>query len=139
MIETYLRNLSKEDYTQLRKVAFVAKDSLLPLCKQKDPKHNGFQPLFSFAMAVISVDKELTEQEYRLMSDVLGVRKDQVKMMFGLYQNPNTKLSYYFGSGINDDNYHIALLFASAFAVVDGSPTDEELTFIYKCIASMVK
>ena len=118
------------DYETLVDLAKEAVKRLMPYCKKVDPDHNGNYMLTSLVLSAIGADGVLTALESKMLADVLGLDKDGIQKLIGMYDSKMPELANYFADNMGEDTKADAIMLITTIASVDEKICKEETTFI---------
>lgn len=120
------------DYEVLVDLAKEAVLRLMPHCKAVDPQHNGNYMLLSLLLTAIGADGKLTPLESKMLGDVMGLERDAIQKMIGMYDSKMPELADYFADNMGTDTKADAIMLITVFAAVDEKICKEETALIRK-------
>lgn len=120
------------DYATLVDLAKEAVKRLTPYCKKVDPDHNGNYMLASLVLSAIGADGVLTPLESKMLADVLGLDKNGIQKLLGMYDSKMPELANYFADNMNEDTKADAIMLITTIASVDEKICKEETALIRK-------
>ena len=120
------------DYDVLVDLAKEAVRRLMPYCQKVDTQYNGNYMLASLLLTAIGADGKLTQLESKMLQDVMGLDKDDVQKLIGMYDSRMPELANYFADNMSDDTKADAIMLITVFAAVDEKISKEETALIRK-------
>lgn len=120
------------DYEVLVDLAKEAVCRLMPYCKAVDPDHDGCYMLSSLILSAIGADGKLTQLESKMLQDVMGLDKDSIQKLIGMYNSQMADLVDHFADNMGDDTKADTIMLITVFASVDEKISKEETAFIRK-------
>lgn len=120
------------DYEVLVDLAKESVRRLMPFCAKVDPDHNGNYMLASLLLTAIGADGKLTALESKMLQEVMGLDKDGVQKLIGMYDSRMPELADYFADNMSDDTKADAIMLITIFAAVDETICKEETALIRK-------
>ena len=122
------------DYDVLVDLAKEAVNRLMPYCQKVDTKYNGNYMLVSLILTAIGADGKLTPLESKMLQDVMGLSKDNIAKLIGMYDSKMPELANYFADNMGEDIKADTMMLVTAIAAVDEKICKEETAFIRKLI-----
>ena len=120
------------DYEVLVDLAKEAVRRLMPYCMAVDADHNGYYMLAALLLTAIGADGKLTTLESKMLQEVMGLSKDEVQKLIGMYDSRMPELADYFADNMGDDTKADAIMLITIFAAVDETICKEETAIIRK-------
>lgn len=120
------------DYEVLVDLAKEAVKRLKPHCKAVDPDHDGNYMLASLVLSAIGADGVLSALESKMLGDVLGLNKDEIQKLIGMYDSRMPELANHFADNMSEDTKADAIMLVTTIASVDEKIGKEETAFIRK-------
>lgn len=120
------------DYDVLVDLAKEAVRRLMPYCQKVDPQHNGNYMLAALILTAIGADGKLTPLESKMLQDVMGLDKDAITKLIGMYDSKMPELADYFADNMGDDTKADAIMLITVIASVDEKICKEETALIRK-------
>ncbi len=120
------------DYEVLVDLAKEAVKRLMPHCKIVDPEHNGNYMLASLILSAIGADGVLTALESKMLADVMGLSKEEIQKLIGMYDKKMPELANYFADNMGEDTKADTIMLITTLASVDEKICKEETEFIRK-------
>ena len=120
------------DYPVLVDLAKEAVKRLMPHCKAVDPQHDGNYMLASLILSAIGADGVLTALESKMLADVMGLSKEEIQKLIGMYDKKMPELANHFADNMGEDTKADAIMLITTIASVDEKICKEETNFIRK-------
>ena len=120
------------DYQVLVDLAKEAVKRLMPHCQKVDPQHNGNYMLAALILSAIGADGILTVLERNMLADVLGLSKEEIQKLIGMYDKKMPELANYFADNMGEDTKADAIMLITTIASVDEKICKEETELIRK-------
>lgn len=120
------------DYEVLVDLAKEAVKRLMPYCRTVDPDHNGNYMLASLILSAIGADGTLTVLESKMLGDVMGLNKEEIQKLIGMYDSRMPELANHFADNMSEDTKADAIMLITTIASVDEKISKEETALIRK-------
>ena len=130
MLQTYVNT----DYEVLVSIAAQAAEDLLPVCALLDSENKGVMLLSCIVLSAVGADGQLTDAEYRFLSDVLKLDTDLLHHYVKMYDADMEKIVDNFADNMNVATKTDIISLICAVSACDETISRTETSFISRIL-----